>query len=254
MTAAAFVLSLALAWVEPGPRADTTLPLARLAEPMVMPRTDPSGDRARKPLRERIGREGTGPTRRFMIGIAGILMQAAPLRPRVLHVDPRDVGRSVAMGGLGLYGRVRVRPLVGIDLQVSSGSVRYGKNDAKSTIAQDQVLADLGVLLYLSRGDIFQLALSGGIGGLGTLLRYETPAGKGRQSFGAFAVRAGVDAEFLIKRVALVLSFRTYGLAYGSAARTSGAVFDGTSASERRPPMPAFATMLLATAGVAYRF
>ncbi len=254
MSAAALVLSLACLQHGVGLTAAVALPTARLAEPMVMPRTDPPGSRTRKSLRERIGREGPAPARRFMIGIAGVLMQAAPLRPRLFYLDPRDVGRSVAMGGLGLFGRMRLRPLVGLELEVSSGSVRYGKNEGKTTMAQDQVLADLGLLLYLSRGDIFQLAFSGGLGGLGTVVRYETQRAKGRQSFGAFAVRAGVDAEFLLKRVALILSFRAYGLAYGTHTRTQGALFEDASGTEQRPPVPGFATMLLVTAGIAYRF
>ena len=40
-----------------------------------------------------------------MIGIGGVLMQAAPLRIRAVPLDPRDVGRSVALGGLGIFGQ-----------------------------------------------------------------------------------------------------------------------------------------------------
>src|SRR5690606_20166524 len=56
--------------------------------------------------------------RRFMIGIEGVVMQTPPLRTEVVFLDPRFVGRGVAMGGLGLFGRFRARPLVGFDVNV----------------------------------------------------------------------------------------------------------------------------------------
>ncbi|HWB75236.1 MAG TPA: hypothetical protein VG755_09775 [Nannocystaceae bacterium] len=108
----------------------------------------------------KFGREGQPLARRFMIGIGGVLMQAAPLRVRAVYLDPRDVGRSVALGGLGVFARFRPRPIVGLDLDVRSGSVRYRRSDADVSVSQDQVIAELGGLLYRGRGDIAQFALS----------------------------------------------------------------------------------------------
>jgi hypothetical protein len=203
----------------------------------------------------KFGREGQPQARRFMIGLGGVLMQAAPLRVRAVHLDPRDIGRSVALGGLGLFARYRPRPLVGLDLDVRSGSVRYRRNDADVSVSQDQVLTELGALLYLGRGDVAQFALSGGVGGMYQLVRYNAFGQSGRQSFGSGLLRVGAEAEFLLKRVAIVLSFRTYGvITPRNNVRNRGELLDGASDAARQAPVAHFATMLVGTAGIAYRF
>jgi hypothetical protein len=190
-----------------------------------------------------------------MIGIAGVLMQAPPLRVRAVYLDPRDIGRSVALGGLGLFARFRPRPIVGLDLDIRSGSVRYRRDDADISVSQDQVLAELGALLYLGRGDVAQFALSGGVGGMYNLVRYDANKSTGRQVFGSALLRVGAEAEFLLKRVAIVLSFRTYGvMTPRDNVKNSGAVLDMASAEARRAPVASFSTMLLGSAGIAYRF
>jgi hypothetical protein len=203
----------------------------------------------------KFGREGQPQARRFMIGIGGVLMQAAPLRVRAVYLDPRDVGRSVALGGLGVFARFRPRPIVGVDLDVRSGSVRYRRSDADVSISQDQVIAELGGLLYLGRGDIAQFALSSGVGGMYQLVRYDAFGSGGRQSYGSALIRVGAEAEFLLKRVAIVLSFRTYGvITPRDRVRNRGELLDGADEEARRAPVARFATMLVGTAGIAYRF
>ncbi|MBC8070803.1 MAG: hypothetical protein IAG13_20925, partial [Deltaproteobacteria bacterium] len=214
-----------------------------------------SGAAKRQSRLARFGREGPPQARRFMIGLAGVLMQSPPLRVRAVYLDPRDIGRSVALGGVGLFARYRPRPIVGLDLDIRSGSVRYRRDDADVSVSQDQVLAELGALLYLGRGDVAQFALSGGVGGMYNLVRYDAFKQTGRQVFGSALLRVGAEAEFLLKRVAIVLSFRTYGVMTPRGnVRNSGAVLDTASAEARRAPVASFSTMLLGSAGIAYRF
>lgn len=229
---------------------------ARSSEAATPAAAEPSD--AAKRRRARFGafsREGDPLARRAMIGIGGVLMQAAPLRVRAVALDPRDIGRSTALGGLGIFGRYRPKPIVGFDLEVRSGSVRYRRNDAEVGVNHDQFLAEFGTGLYLGRGDVAQFALSAGVGGMATLVRYDAGGRSGRQSFGSAVFRLGAEAEFLLKRVAIVLSFRTYGVATGrDRVRTKGALFDGASAADKRAPVASFATMLVGSLGLAYRF
>jgi hypothetical protein len=218
--------------------------------------TEPAPSGARRRARfQAFSREGDALKRRAMIGIGGVLMQAAPLRVRAVQLDPRDVGRSAALGGLALFGRYRPKPIVGLDLEVRSGSVRYRRTDEEIGVSQDQVLAEFGTGLYLGRGDVAQFALSAGLGGMYTLVRYDAGDTAGRQAFGSAVFRLGAEAEFLLKRVAIVLSFRTYGVATPrDRTRSTGAVFDGASAEDRRAPVAKLATMLVGSLGLAYRF
>lgn len=228
--------------------------------PTVEPAPPPSrgfglDPRARAERRRRWLSEGESARRKFMIGIAGVLLQAPTPRIRVVPLDPRDIGRTVAMGGLGLFGRYRPRPLVGLDVEVSSGSIRYGRKDLDVSVSQDQLVAEVGTLLYLGRGDVFQVAVSGGIGGMASLLRYDQGERSGRQRFGSVTVRLGAEAEVLLKRIAIVLSFRSYGV--GTArdrVHTRGALLQGQSEADRRAPVPKFMTMLMGSIGIAYRF
>jgi hypothetical protein len=237
----------------PGTAPADPSPASAAATPTTTPAA--TGAARRRDRLARFGREGPPQARRYMIGVAGVLMQSAPLRVRAVYLDPRDVGRSVALGGLGLFARFRPRPIVGLDLDIRSGSVRYRRGDADVSVSQDQVLAELGALLYLGRGDIAQFALSGGVGGMYTLVRYDAFKQTGRQAFGSAMVRVGAEAEFLLKRIAIVLSFRTYGvMTPRDRVHNSGAVLDAASDEARRAPVAGFATMLLGSAGIAYRF
>jgi hypothetical protein len=258
----AFLLALQLAAPEPttapGP-ASGAAPVApatagpATAEPTTAEPT-PAAQRRRARF-SAFAREGDPLQRRAMIGIGGLLMQAAPLRVRAVSLDPRDVGRSVALGGLGIFGRYRPKPIVGLDLEVRSGSVRYRRSDADVGVSQDQVLAEFGTGLYLGRGDVAQFALSAGLGGMFTRVRYDAGETTGSQAFGSAVFRLGAEAEFLLKRVAIVLSFRTYGVATArDRVRSRGALLEGASAADRRAPVASFATMLVGSLGLAYRF
>jgi hypothetical protein len=79
---------------------------------------------------------GEARPRRFMIGLEAVGMQVPVLDSPIVDLDPRFTGRTVAMGGLGAFGRWRVVPLVGDDLGVRSGSVRYrdDRRDPQSLI------------------------------------------------------------------------------------------------------------------------
>lgn len=188
-----------------------------------------------------------------MIGLEGLVVQAPPLRPEVIRFDPRFLGRSVAMGGLGLLARYRVHHRISLEATVRSGSVRYAGRDTEqdAVVSHDQVMAEAGVLLFVARGDVARLAFDAGFGGMGSRIRYELDR-DGRQSFGSALFRVGADAEFLVKRIAFVVSLRAYGvLTPASRARQRGALFEG-----RTPSMPVAPrqTMLVGSAGVAYRF
>jgi len=193
------------------------------------------------------------PERRFLLGVEGVVMQAPPLRPEVVRFDPRFLGRSVSLGGLGLLGRLQVHPRIGIEAGVRSGSVRYAgrKDEDGPLVSQDQVMADLGVLLYVARGDVARLAFDAGVGGMGTRVVYETDR-EGRQLYGSGLVRVGADAELLFKRIAFVLSVRSYGvLTDRDRVSQRGALLEGKTL---RAPVPALQTFLVASAGIAYRF
>lgn len=200
--------------------------------------------------------EGPPGGRAFALGVEGTILTTPPLRTRVVYVDPRFVGRSSALGGLGVFGRYRPLSFIGFDANIRTGSQRMRAEDSDTTISTDLVLADLGALLYLGRGQVSQFALSGGLGGQFQRVRYDLDSGlRGTQSFGSFTVRVGAEAEFLVNRVAFVLSFRTYGIVTPrDRARVSGSLFEGRSGEDTAAPVPAFATYLAGSAGIAYRF
>ncbi|MFY0531347.1 hypothetical protein [Nannocystis pusilla] len=194
------------------------------------------------------------PVRRWAIGVEGVGLQIPPLRPRVVDLDARYLGNSVAAGGVGALGRVRIRPPIALEVAVRSGSVRYrSENDL---ISQDLLLAEFGALLFLARGDIGHFALDAGVGGLAHAIRYELEGGRaGAQIVGAFTVRVGADLELLLGRIALTFSLRGYGVITDLArTRATGSLFAGESAALRQAPLPRHQTHLLGSAGVLYRF
>ncbi len=240
------LVSAALLTVVPGP--------ARAAEPPSVPAAQSPSPRGDPP--ETQDPDGPPDGRAFALGVEGSIITTPPLRPRVVHVDPRFVGRSTALGGLGVFGRYRPLSFIGFDANIRTGSLRLRAEEGDTTISTDQVLADIGTLLYLGRGEVSQFAFSGGVGGLFHRVRYDLDSGiRGTQSFGAFTMRVGAEAEFLVNRIAFVLSFRTYGVVTPrSHARTSGALFEGRSAADKAAPVATFSTYLAGSAGIAYRF
>jgi hypothetical protein len=102
---------------------------------------------------------------------------------------------------------------------------------------------------------VARLAIDAGLGGAFGRVEYDLAAGKGLQRFGSMIVRVGVDAEFVLKRVAFVLSVRSYGvLTPEEGASNSGALFEGASGRLDDAPVPHLQTWLMGSAGVAYRF
>ena len=192
--------------------------------------------------------------RRFMVGIEGLGLQVPALRPRLTTIDPRYLGRSVTLGGFGLFGRWQAAPIVGLELGVRSGSLRY--HNAGDVISQDIVMGEAGVLLYVARGAIGQLALDAGGGGMMHAIRYElADRPGGTQIVGAGFFRVGVDLELRLRRLAFTASLRSYGVITDVArTRSRGLLFADTTAAERRAPVAAFQTHLLGSIGIAYRF
>ncbi len=194
------------------------------------------------------------PRRRFMVGLEGLVVQAPALRSDAVRFDPRFIGRNVSLAGLGVLGRLRVHPRIAVEATVRSGSVRYAgreTDEQDDVVSQDQVMADLGVLLFVARGELAHLAFDAGIGGMGTRVKYELDR-EGTQLFGSGLVRVGADVEFLVKRIAFVVSVRGYGaFTDRDRARNRGPLLQGKTL---RSPVPTLSTMLVGSAGVAYRF
>lgn len=192
--------------------------------------------------------------RNFMVGIEGVGLQVPALRPRITTIDPRFLGRSVTLGGLGLFGRWQVAKIVGLELGVRSGSLRY--RNAGDVISQDMVMGEAGVLLYLYRGAIGQFALDAGAGAQVHSLRYElTGRPTGSQIVLAGLVRVGADVEVRLRRLAFTASLRSYGVISDVArTHTRGALFEDVSESQRRAPVAVFQTHLFGSVGIAYRF
>ncbi|MEM7159252.1 MAG: hypothetical protein AAF799_40820 [Myxococcota bacterium] len=196
--------------------------------------------------------------RRFMVGLEGVVLQAPPLRPDAVRFDSRFIGRSVSMGGLGLLARYRVHPRIALETSVRSGSARYDGRDegdeeagSSNVVSHDQVMADVGVLLFVARGETAHLAFDAGLGGMGSSVDYELDRG-GTQTFGSGLVRIGADLEFLVKRIAFVVSIRAVGVFTDlDRVRNEGPAFEGR---DLPAPVPALQTMLVGAAGVAYRF
>ena len=197
--------------------------------------------------------------RRFMIGLEAVGLQAPALDTPIVDIDPRFVGETVAMGGLGAFGRWRIVPLVAIDLGVRSGSVRYrdDRGGPETLISQDLLLAEAGLDLFVARGDVGHLGLEAGGGGMYNRIRYELGEDSERstQSFGSGFVRAGVGAELLTRRVAFVFSLRVYGVMTDrDSAKNEGPAFDGLPNRSKRAAVPALQTFVVGSLGVAYRF
>lgn len=197
--------------------------------------------------------------RRFMIGLEAVGLQAPALDTPVVDIDPRFVGETVAMGGLGAFGRWRIVPLVAVDLGVRSGSVRYrdDRGGPENLISQDLLLAEAGLNLFVARGEVGHLGLEAGGGGMYNRIRYELGEDSERstQSFGSGFVRAGVGAELLTRRVAFVFSLRVYGVMTNrESARSEGPAFEGLPDRSKLAAVPALQTFVVGSLGVAYRF
>jgi hypothetical protein len=205
---------------------------------------------------ERERRQTLRKRRRFMLGLEGVGLQAPALRPTVVSLDPRFTGSTVALGGMGVFGRYRPVPLVAVELGARSGSLRYRSADEPDIVAHDMVMFDVGTLLYLARGEVGQLALDAGVGGIYNRIGYEVgELGRSTQTYGSFFVRVGVDAEFVLKRIAIVLSLRSYGvLTDRDSANNSGPLLEGVTGEQAKAPVQAQQTYVAAAAGMAYRF
>jgi len=220
------------------------------------PPAEPTGKNPAEPEEDSERLEGPPGGRAWSLGVEGTILTTPPLRTRVVYVDPRFVGRSTALGGLGVFGRYRPLSFIGFDASIRTGSLRLRAEDSDTTISNDQVLADIGALLFLGRGAVSQFALSGGLGGQFQRVRYDLDSGRrGTQSFGSFTIRVGAEAEFLVNRIAFVLSFRTYGVVTPrTRTRTSGSLFEGREGADLEAPVATFQTYLSGSAGIAYRF
>ena len=232
---------------DPGPKvgADSEAPVdsGGPEEPEEPEEPEPDEPQQKKWWKRSPEEEPGAKRRKFLVGVEGLIAQAPPLRPTIIDLDPRFLGRTVALGGLGLFGRYRPVPLIGIEAGVRSASLRYADRDSDGVTSQDNVLADVGVLLYVARGEVAQFAFDAGIGGAWGRIAYEPASGEdGTQTYGSGLVRVGADAEFLVKRIAFTLSLRTLGMFTDPArAKASGALFEGTALELREAPVPRMA-------------
>ncbi|HFE47439.1 MAG TPA: hypothetical protein ENJ18_18445 [Nannocystis exedens] len=191
-----------------------------------------------------------------MVGLEGIALQTAPLHTQLIRFDRRYLGQSTTLGGAGLFGRWRANERIALDLGVRSGSLRLQGSEGHDLVAQDLLLAEFATLLYIAHGEIGHLAIDGGFGGLAHQIRYSRSDGReGTQRAGAALFRVGLDIELLLKRIAFVISLRTYGV-ITDRKRTSaqGTIFEGIDPELRLVPLPVFQTHMIGAAGVAYRF
>jgi hypothetical protein len=197
--------------------------------------------------------------RRFLVGLEGVGMQVPALRSPVVQLDPRFLGATVAMGGLGALGRARIAPPVAAELSLRSGSVRYRDEhgDTGAVVSHDLLLATAGLSLFPVRGEVAHLGVDGGIGGAFQRIRYELgPDGDAStQTFGSLLVHAGVALELSVRRVAFLVSLRAYGVVTDDgAARNRGPAFRGLPDAARRAAAPTYQTFVVGGLGVAYRF
>lgn len=194
-------------------------------------------------------------SRRFVLGVSGVIVSAPPIDPDVVSLDPRQTGRTATLAGGGLWGRYRPVSMLGVELGVHTGSVRYRSNSNTSDllISHTQVLIDGAALLYLGRGAVAQFALSGGIGGLISTVGYEQGNLDGSQTWGSAVFRIGGEVEFLLKRVAFTLSLRNYAVLTKRDHVRNRGEFVMRSAT-RLAPVATFQSMVFASIGVAYRF
>jgi len=187
--------------------------------------------------------------RKFMVGLEGVVFSAPPVQPEVIRLDPRFVGRSVALGGIGLFGRFRPISLLAVELGARSGSLRYNSTSTNNAVSQDQVAIDAAALLYLARGNVAQFALSGGVGGMWNRVGYQERGESSRQTFGSVLFRVGGEAEFLLKRVAFTLAFRNYAiLTFRDQVNNRGIDKDVPA------PVSKFQSSLMGSIGIAFRF
>ncbi len=188
-----------------------------------------------------------------MLGIDGHGLQIPVLRPRVTTLDRRYLGNTVTLGGVGVFGRWQAVPLIGFELGVRTGSLRY--HSSSDVISQDIVLAELGVLLYVLRGQVGHVALDAGGGGLVHAIRYELAGPNGSQVVGAGLFRVGLNLELRLRRIAFIATLRSYGVITDLArTRARGELFEDASPSLRQAPLARYQTYVLGSLGVAYRF
>jgi hypothetical protein len=192
--------------------------------------------------------------RRFLVGLEGVGFQVPALDPQAARFDPRYVGRTVALGGAGLLARALVAPFVALEFGARSGSVRYRSESRADVVSHDLVTFELGTVLWLVRGDVARLGIDGGVGGVFQRVAYEIGEDpRSTQRFGSLLARAGADAEFVLRRVAVVLSLRSYGIVTGrERTHVSGPAFEGDASAAA--PVSTYQTYLAASAGLAYRF
>ncbi|TPV97132.1 MAG: hypothetical protein B7733_00880 [Myxococcales bacterium FL481] len=193
-----------------------------------------------------------------MLGIEAVGIQTPPLRPRVVEIDPRTVSNTATLGGAGAFLRFRPTDIVGLDLTLRSGSLRYvdTRDDHRNVISQDLFVADVGTVLYLARGEMGSVGIDAGVGGVLNRVGYAIDdLDRSVQRFGSFVTRIGFDVELVTRRVAFVFTLRSLGvITPQNDASHDGPVFDSATREETKPAVPRFQTYVAAGAGVAYRF
>ena len=209
------------------------------------PRPKPSVDRDSPSAR---------PTRRWSFGLQGVGMQVPVLDSPLARIDPRFVGRSVTMIGVGLQGRFTPVHLLSLEVGTWSGSVRYRDGD-RASVAHDVVLTDIGTVLWVWSSQAGRFGIDGGGGAGFNLARYDLQSGEGRQRWASGFVRSGLDVEVLTRRVSFSFAVRFFGVMTDRrSVANRGEVLAGASGEAERAPVATFQTYVVGSAGVAYRF
>jgi len=192
-----------------------------------------------------------------MLGLEGVGWVTPGLDIPLLRLDPRFVGRSTTPVGLGVFVRYDPNPILTVELGTRSGSLRYRSDDGAPSrqVLLDYFVPSAGLLLWPFRADVARFGLDMGVGGIYSIARYDLAQGRSRQSWGAFAVRAGFDVEVGGPRLSLLLSLQAHGVITPvDTAVSEGSLFEGTTKSERRAPVTPLASWVSGTLGLGYRF
>ena len=111
------------------------------------------------------------------------------------------------------------------------------------------------MMLWPLRAEKARFGLDAGVGGMYGIARYDTVDGRSRQTWGAFAMRAGADIEVGGPRLSLLFSFQGHAVVTPvDTATIDGPLFADSTPADRRAPVTRLATWVSGTIGLGYRF
>ncbi len=191
-------------------------------------------------------------SRRVLLGLELVGMQVPTLVPGVVRIDPRGIGRSATMIGLGALLRVRVHRMISLDVSARSGTLRF--RDQSDVVDHDRFMTEIGVLLDFVRTQSFRLGVDGGAGLSLDQIRYTIDGDKSRQRWLTGLARIGLDIEFSTRRLSFLGAVRLVGAgATPSATANRGPLFRDETRDAPAPIDP-LQLWIVGVFGVAYRF